>query len=67
MDEITCICLQCRARVTLPMPDMLQTPDGEILDARELAGEVATEALRDYMHNMPCPSCGGELRITLPA
>jgi hypothetical protein len=24
------------------------------------------EAFREYMHTIPCPRCGGEMRITLP-
>jgi hypothetical protein len=46
MNEICGICLQCRATITLPMPDAWERPDGEIEPADHLDEDV--EALRAF-------------------
>jgi hypothetical protein len=65
MDEITEICLGCRARITLDMPDAWITPDGDTVNSLGLAEEA--DAMREFLHGFPCPRCGhGNMRITLP-
>jgi hypothetical protein len=58
MHEMTAVCQQCHARVTFPMPDGFETPDGTMLEAAAMAPETVAAYLRGYMQTMPCPTCG---------
>jgi hypothetical protein len=65
MDEIKGICLGCRAPITLPMPDMWETPEGERFDA--LNDDEDAEAMQYWLQTLPCPKCGQTMiRVTLP-
>lgn len=65
MNEISGKCLACRATITLPMPDMWETPDGDMIDAGRTDEDA--EAMMEFLHDLPCPKCGSkQIRVTLP-
>jgi hypothetical protein len=65
MDEISGICLSCQAKITLPMPDMWETPEGEKLDT--FGDNEDAEAMQLWLQTLPCPRCGtAQIRFTLP-
>jgi hypothetical protein len=65
MDEIHGVCLECRATITLPMPDVWETPEGKRFDAEDDPEDA--EAMQLWLQTMPCPKCGHtQMRVTLP-
>jgi hypothetical protein len=70
MPDVTAQCQQCRASLTLPMPDVWgllveQATVEEMVAADDQ--EHDAEMMWQFMHEIPCPSCGQRaLRVTLP-
>ena len=64
MDEMSAVCLNCQATITLPMPDGFETPDGTRIPAADMDPETVAVYLRGYMQTLLCPTCGKtQLRV----
>ena len=73
------VCLECGVKPIIPMADhyklpddtvvdasALELPDGRVVTANDLADDATADAVRDFLHGMPCPNCGSDqLRVTL--
>jgi Zn finger protein HypA/HybF involved in hydrogenase expression len=65
--EITAACQQCGARLTSPLPDGWETPEGGVIWVKDLppeAGPMVARVLREFLEAQPCPACGQtQLRV----
>jgi hypothetical protein len=55
MTEITMQCQACQARLTTPLPDTVQAPDGTIISADQMSLEDSQDAL---LAAVAFPRCG---------
>jgi hypothetical protein len=61
MDEVTTVCVNCQATVTIAIPDDVRDEDGDIVLSQEAGGE----ALAHWMRKYPAPCAAARCKSSM--